>query len=114
MSLKRNSRGDGSIRLTSAIFANIMFNEQVDAPLLPKTFLSSRSFQDLEMLALPLYDDNLQMIGLLRVFTASRFTEEMQSVYTKASSSIGNFCARMQNLRGNFTRLHRDIQVKTE
>jgi len=54
-----------------------MFNEQVDAPLLPKTFLSSGSFQDLEMFALPLYDENLQLIGLMRVFSASRFTEEM-------------------------------------
>jgi hypothetical protein len=114
LSLKRTPRGDGSVRLTSGIFANTMFKEQVDAPLLPKSFLSSGSFQDLEMIALPLYDENLQLIGLMRVFSASRFTEEMQSVYTKASTTIGSFCARMQILRGSFTNLHRDIQVKSE
>ena len=41
MSLRRGPRGDGEIRLTSSIFANAMFNELIDAPLLPKAFLES-------------------------------------------------------------------------
>lgn len=54
-----------------------MFNEQVDAPLLPKSFLQSQSFQDLEMLAIPLHDSQMSLTGLMRVFTPSRFSEEM-------------------------------------
>ena len=41
------------------------------------------------MLALPLHDENMQLIGLLRVYQAARFTEEMQSVYSRAATAIG-------------------------
>ena len=91
-----------------------MFNEQVDAPLLPKVFLTSRSFQDLDMLAMPLYDNALQLIGLMRVFSPTRFTEEMQDIYERASKAIGPFCARMHNLRSNFSAMQREIHVKTD
>ena len=43
-SLKRTPRDEGAIKVTPAIFSNTMFNEQVDAPLLPKAFLQSKSF----------------------------------------------------------------------
>ena len=65
------------MKVTSAILSNTMFNEQVDAPLIPKSFLESRSFQDLEMLGVPLYDQSMQLIGLMRVFSPTRITEEM-------------------------------------
>ena len=66
------------------------------------------------MLALPLHDFNGQLIGLMRVYSTTRFTEEMQSVYSRAAVPIGHFCARMHLLRGNFGSLHRDVQVKGE
>jgi len=59
MSLKRTPRGEGCIKLTAEMFANTMFNEQIDAPLLPKQFLLSKTFNDLEMLSLPLHDPNM-------------------------------------------------------
>lgn len=57
------------------------------------------------MLAIPLYDQGAQMIGLMRVFSASRFTDEMESIYTKSAGAIGQFCARIHNLRNNFSNL---------
>lgn len=44
LSLKRTARGEGQVRVTRAILSNQMFNHQVDAPLLPKTFLDSKNF----------------------------------------------------------------------
>jgi len=41
------------------------------------------------MLAIPLYDQGAQMIGLMRVFSATRFTDEMESIYTKSAGAIG-------------------------
>ena len=114
LSLKRTPRGEGQVRLTQTIFTNPLFNAQVDAPLLPKHFLNGSSFQNLEMLALPLHDDALNLIGLMRVFTGTRFSEEMQTVYARAASAIGPFCARMQSLRGNFSALQRDLEQKNE
>ena len=66
------------------------------------------------MLALPLFDQNMQLLGLMRVFSPNRINEEMQCVYTRAATIIGSFCGRMQLLRANFGALHRDIQVKGE
>ena len=43
-SLKRTPRDEGAVKVTPAIFSNTMFNEQVDAPLLPKAFLQSKTF----------------------------------------------------------------------
>ena len=56
----------------------------------------------------------MQLLGLMRVFSPNRISEEMQCVYTRASTIIGSFCGRMQLLRANFGALHRDIQVKGE
>ena len=89
MSLKRTPRGEGSIKLTAEMFANTMFNEQIDTPLVPKQFLLSKTFNDLEVLALPLHDPNMQLIGLMRVYSTSRFTEEMQGLYEKTANTIG-------------------------
>lgn len=66
------------------------------------------------MLSLPLYDQNMQLLGLMRVFSANRITEEMQNVYTRAAHVLGSFCGRMQLLRANFGALHREIQVKSD
>jgi len=66
------------------------------------------------MLALPLHDSNTQLIGVMRVFSPSRFTDEMQSHYERAANSIGVFCARMQALRGNLTQLQREVHVRAE
>ena len=43
-SLERTPRSQGQIKLTPNIFANNQFNEQVDAPLLPRSFLQSKAF----------------------------------------------------------------------
>ena len=114
LSLKRSNRGEGCVRVTQTIFANQMFNEQVDAPMLPKSFLQSQSFQDLEMLAIPLHDNQMSLTGLMRVFTPSRFSEEMQNIYVRAAEAIGLFCNRMQVLRNNFSAMQRDIHVKND
>ena len=43
-SLERTPRSQGQIKLTPNIFANNQFNEQIDAPLLPRSFLQSKAF----------------------------------------------------------------------
>ena len=64
------------------------------------------------MLGVPLYDQSMQLIGLMRVFSPTRITEEMQGIYERAAHAIGQFCYRIQTLRQNFGSLHRDAQVK--
>ena len=66
------------------------------------------------MLALPLYDQNMQISGLMRVFRPSVFSEDLQSIYIRTATAVGQFCSRIQLLRTNLTALHRDIQVKGE
>jgi len=66
------------------------------------------------MLALPLYDNAMQLIGLMRVFSPSRFSEEMQEIYMRSAKAIGLFCSRMHVLRSNFSAMQRDIHVKTD
>lgn len=68
----------------------------------------------MDMLALPLYDNAMQLIGLMRVFTPSRFSEEMQDIYMRTAKAIGLFCSRMHVLRGNFSAMQREIHVKTD
>lgn len=63
---------------------------------------------------MPLYDGQMSMIGLMRVFTPSRFSDEMQNIYVRASEAIGLFCHRMQVLRQNFSVMQRDIHVKND
>ena len=67
--------------ITSNILASPSFNESVDAPLLSREFLESKRYQDLEMLAVPLYDSGGQLSGLLRVFCPNKITDEMCSLY---------------------------------
>ena len=59
----------GQTKLFSNLFSNKRFDEQIDTPLLPRNFLENGSLQNLNMLVLPLRDDQLGLIGILRIFS---------------------------------------------
>ena len=41
------------------------------------------------MLAIPLQDENLQLIGLMRVFSPNQIQDDVQDLYIRVAGSIG-------------------------
>lgn len=47
------------------------------------------------MLVIPLQDEHLQLIGLMRVFSPNQIQEDVQELYVRVAGSIGQFCERI-------------------
>ena len=96
------------------LFANNAFNDQIDTPLVSKKFLDSKEANDLEVLLMPLYGEEMQVKGVFRVYSAKKITEDIQSSVEDVAQRIGLFFERIQNLRGHLGQMQMDLDDKNE
>ena len=96
------------------LFANNAFNDQIDTPLVSKKFLDSKEANDLEVLMMPLYGEEMQVKGVFRVYSAKKITEDIQSSVEDVAQRIGLFFERIQNLRGHLGQMQMDLDDKNE